>query len=221
MRSSVVLSWSGGKDSALVLQQIKRNPDLHLAGLVTSFVGEDPVIPLHNVPFELVRKQAERLQLPLIPVFLPENPGNEEYVRCWRSVLQKVHAEYIAFGDIFLEDIRQFRVKMLDGLPIRPVFPLWGKSSQQLLAEFWKYGWEAVIVCIDATMLPRDVLGKKLDRITVDAFAEGVDPCGENGEYHTFVCNGPFFSSPMKVHCTGFCEVVPPFLSCVLRELEE
>jgi len=198
----VLLSWSSGKDSAWTLHLLRRNADLHVAALVTSFNSEANRVAMHAVRRALVEAQAERTGLPLWAVELPAPCSNAEYEDRMRVVCQRAVAEGItavAFGDLFLQDIRDYRIRQLQGTGLEPLFPLWLVPTKDLALEMIAAGVKAKVTCVDPAKLAQTFAGRDFDRSFLEDLPPGIDPCGENGEFHTFVHDAPPFSSPIEV----------------------
>jgi uncharacterized protein (TIGR00290 family) len=196
-----LLSWSSGKDSAWTLQVLRQNPDVEVVGLLSTINQHFGRVAMHGTRVELLRAQAEATGLPLWEIPLPWPCSNDEYERamsgtCQRALSEEIDA--IAFGDLFLEDVRRYRQERLRGTGIEPLFPLWLKDTYQLLEEMFSGGLKARIVCVDPSKLAPDFTGRDLSEVWRD-FPASVDPCGENGEFHTFVYDGPMFSRPISI----------------------
>jgi len=199
----VVLSWSGGKDSMMALKRLWKDPETEVCGLMTAFSGEDEVVNLHYVPYHLIRKQAEALNLELFPVYLPEKASNEVYEREHKALFKQLKLlgiSTIAFGDIHLEPIREYRDRLLADSGMEGHYPLWQASPTLLVREFFQSGFEAIVTAIDQLQVPVRFLGKPLSDELMQVLEQlDSDPCGENGEYHTFVCNGPGFQNSLSI----------------------
>ena len=198
----VLLSWSSGKDSAWALHLLRQQPDVEVVGLVTSFNQAFDRVAMHAVRRELVELQAERVGLPLWAVELPWPCSNAEYEARMGAVWERAQTEgvgAVAFGDLFLEDIRAYRVKQLAGTGLKPLFPVWGLATDELAREMVNAGVEARVTCVDPKYLPREFAGTRFDREFLRSLPEGVDPCGEKGEFHTFVSASPVFHEPLRV----------------------
>jgi uncharacterized protein (TIGR00290 family) len=198
----VVLSWSSGKDSAWTLHLLRQRPDIHVVALLTTFNSEANRVAMHAVRRELVKEQAERTGIPLWAVELPwpcSNLDYEERMRavCQRAIDEKVTA--VAFGDLFLQDVRDYRVRQLHGTGLEPLFPLWQIPTEQLGRDMIAAGVRAKITCVDPAKLAKSFAGREYDLELLRALPAGIDPCGENGEFHTFVYDAPVFSSPIQV----------------------
>ena len=198
----VLLSWSSGKDSAWTLHLLRGCADLQVTALVTTFNTAADRVAMHAVRRELVESQAERARLPLWAVELPWPCSNSEYedrmrVVCQRAIAEGVNA--IAFGDLFLQDIRDYRIRQLQGTGLEPLFPVWGIPTRDLALDMIAAGVKAKITCVDPSKLAKSFAGRAFDRAFLDALPPEIDPCGENGEFHTFVHAAPVFSSPIRV----------------------
>jgi uncharacterized protein (TIGR00290 family) len=200
--TKVALSWSSGKDSAWALHLLRRMPDTEVAALITSFNSEANRVAMHAVRRDLVEAQAERAGLPLWSVELPWPCTNEAYENRMRTVCERAKAEginAIAFGDLFLQEIRDYRVRQLEGSGLTPLFPLWKIPTQLLAREMICSGVRAKITCVDSSKLPKSFAGRDYDLQLLNDLPSGADWCGENGEFHTFVYDSPLFSSPIEV----------------------
>ena len=197
-----LLSWSSGKDSAWALHLLRQTPEIQVVGLVTTFNSAADRVAMHAVRRALVEAQAESAGLPLWPVELPWPCSNSEYERLMGGVIERAKAEGIAafaFGDLFLEDIRAYRVRQLQGTSISPLFPIWGLSTGGLAREMIAAGVKAKLTCVDPAKLDRSFAGREYDHRLLQDLPPLVDACGENGEFHTFVYDGPVFSRPIRV----------------------
>ena len=202
MREKALLSWSSGKDSAWALHLLRQQPDIQVAALFTTFNSTADRVAMHAVRRALVEAQAERTGLPLWAVELPWPCSNLEYEDLMRPLCQRATTAgitAIAFGDLFLQEIRDYRVRQLQGSGLEPLFPLWQIPTQQLAREIIAAGLKAKITCVDASRLARSFAGRDYDLHLLDALPPEIDPCGENGEFHTFVSDAPVFSRPIAV----------------------
>jgi len=199
----VLLSWSSGKDSALTLEYLRRDPEVELAGLITSFNTDADRVAMHAVRRELVQAQAEAVGLPLLEVELVPPGTNDTYIRAMATALIQakydLRVSHLAFGDLFLEDVRAFREKQLQPLQLEPLFPVWGQDTTSFADEIVAAGIEAVVTCIDTSKLDASLAGAAYDSDFLAALPDGADPCGENGEFHTFVHSAPSFNAPLAV----------------------
>ncbi len=217
----VILSWSGGKDSALALHALRREARYRVAGLLTSVNAHYGRISMHGVREDLLDAQAESIGLPLHKIKLSERPSNEEYEQKMRAALESFQAQgirHVAFGDLFLEDIRQYRIEHLRQTGMDCLFPLWHKPTDKLAREFTALGFKAVLCCVDGRALAAEFAGREYDDALLHDLPAGVDPCGEHGEFHTFVYAGPVFRH--AIHFTRgarvnrderfyFCDLIP------------
>jgi uncharacterized protein (TIGR00290 family) len=198
----VLLSWSSGKDSAWALHLLRQDADIQVAALVTSFNSEANRVAMHAVRRELVELQAQRTGLPLWAVDLPYPCSNQEYEDRMRVVCQRAVAEgfaAVAFGDLFLQDIRDYRIRQLQGTGLEPLFPVWGIPTGELARNMVTAGVKAKVTCVDPSKLARSYAGRDFDANFLVDLPPVIDPCGENGEFHTFVHDAPPFSRPIAV----------------------
>jgi uncharacterized protein (TIGR00290 family) len=197
MKERVVLSWSGGKDSALALFEIHQNlPDYEVTALLTTVTEATGRVAGHGVRRALLEAQADAVGLPLEVVMLPESPPNRVYEERVGAALARhrdAGVATIAFGDLFLEDIRRYRETLAAPLGVKPIFPIWGKDTRQLATDFVEYGFDAMLVCVDTGKLDASWLGRTITEQFLRELPAAVDPCGENGEFHTFAFDGPIF----------------------------
>jgi uncharacterized protein (TIGR00290 family) len=198
----VALSWSSGKDSAWTLHLLRQQPDVQVAALITTFNSEAERVAMHAVRRALVEAQAHRTGLPLWPVELPWPCSNVEYEHRMRAVCERAIAEgvtAVAFGDLFLQDVRDYRVRQLQGTGLEPLFPVWKIPTEQLSREMIAAGVKAKITCVDPAKLAKSFAGRDYDLRLLQDLPDGIDTCGENGEFHTFVYDTPVFSRPIEV----------------------
>jgi uncharacterized protein (TIGR00290 family) len=193
----VVFCWSGGKDSAMALHALRRQSGVRVTGLLTTVTEDYERISMHGVRRSLLLRQAQAIDLPLYEVTIPPRCVNPIYEARMEEALraqiqQGVHT--VAFGDIFLQDLREYRERNLARVEMNAVFPIWKRDTQDLAEEFCAQGFRAVAVCIDSKKLSRDFAGRELNESFFRDLPDDVDPCGENGEFHTFVYDGPIFS---------------------------
>lgn len=194
----VLLAWSSGKDCAWALHTLRRQAGVEVVGLLTSFNEEFQRVSMHGVARELVERQSRAAGLPLWPVELPWPCPNEVYEArmaqaCARAVEAGVHA--VAFGDLFLEDVRAYRERQLAATSLEPLFPLWGMNTAALAPAMLAAGQRAIITSVDPKQLPAQFCGREFDERFLSDLPPGVDPCGENGEFHTFVYAAPAFAA--------------------------
>ena len=199
----LLLSWSSGKDSAWCLHTLRQRADIELVGLLTTFNETADRVAMHAVRRQLVEQQAAAAGLPLIPVFLPWPCSNAEYEAALQSALERAQAELevdtIAFGDLFLEDIRSYRETQMGALGIEPLFPIWQQPTDALARAMINGGVKAYLTCVDPKQCPAEFAGREFDFTLLNELPASVDPCGENGEFHTFVFDGPMFDTPIDV----------------------
>ena len=200
----VLLSWSSGKDSAWTLYKLRQQPDVAMVGLLTTVTEAFDRVAMHAVRRQLLKLQADAADLPLWEVLIPYPCTNEQYEQRMGQVIQRAKSEgitHIAFGDLFLEDIRDYRIKTMAGTGIEPIFPIWGspEDTPRLAREMIRDGLKAVITCIDPKQIPQRFAGRTYDQKLLDELPETVDPCGERGEFHTFCYAGPMFHAEIPV----------------------
>lgn len=201
----IVLSWSGGKDCLLMLRRLQADPRYRVVGLLTTVWTDEACVAMHGVPVPLIQAQAVALGLGLAMVEVPRFPTNQQYEAAMASVVEEFRARGITtfgFGDLFLEDIRRYREELCVRLGITPVFPVWGLPTSELADEFIQAGYRARICCTDVR-LGIDAIGTEYDAAFLRELPAGIDPCGENGEFHTFVTDGPGFTEPVAAAIIG------------------
>ncbi len=216
-----LLSWSGGKDSAYALYECRKAGEVEIVALLTTLTEEYDRTCMHGVRRRLLEQQAEAVGLPLETVVLPADGANEEYERKMGKFLEEARRKGVTsviFGDIFLEDLRKYREERLAGVGMTGLFPLWGQETGTLARSFLRVGFQAVITCVDSHFLDGSFVGKPYDEAFLARLPEKVDPCGENGEFHSFVHDGPVFRSQIA-HRPGevvlrenrfyFCDLLP------------
>lgn len=200
-KQRVSISWSGGKDSAFALYKILHSDRYEITHLHT-VIGEDTRrVGLHGVPEELIEDQARALNIPLRKLYLEPSANHDAYVNLMNSFYKDARAEgveSIVFGDIFLEDLRTFREQLLKKEGLLPIFPIWKIDSSQILHDFLNAGFKTLICSADASLFGKQDLGKTIDHAFLNSVKSKVDPCGENGEFHTFVYDGPIFSRKIQ-----------------------
>ena len=198
----ILLSWSSGKDSAWSLHVLRQRGEYEVVGLLTTFNEVADRVAMHAVRRELVERQAAAAGLPLWAVPLPWPCSNEEYEARMAKVCAKAvdeGIEGVAFGDLFLEDVRGYREKQLAGTGLEPIFPVWGMPTRELAREMIAAGVRAKLTCVDTEKLDRSFAGREFDEALIADFPEGVDPCGERGEFHSFVYAGPMLNGVIPV----------------------
>ena len=218
MTIPIILGWSGGKDSALALHALLEDSRYEVVSLLTTLTLDFDRISMHGMRRELLLRQAEVIGLPLEEVWIKQGAGNAEYEAAMLKSIgqfQKRGITKMAFGDLFLQDIRNYREQMLKHLKMECVFPIWGKDTSALATEFVSKGFKARTCCIDTRKLPDSFCGRDLTSEFFAALPASVDPCGENGEFHTFVYDAPNFRMPVEIE-TGAQRRDEPFLFCDL-----
>lgn len=209
-KQKTVLSWSTGKDSAWTLHKLKQDPNIELVGLFSSINEAFQRVAMHAVRVELLKQQAKvagtpKQPLPLDIISLPFPCSNDDYQKIMDNYFKELVArgvEQIAFGDLFLQDVRDYRIKQLKGTGLKPIFPLWGMDTKQLSQTLVDNGVKAVTTCIDPKKLPHNFCGKDYNQTfltDLSTLANAIDPCGENGEFHTFVYDAPCFYEPIDI----------------------
>ncbi|MGA2663836.1 MAG: ATP-binding protein [Nitrososphaerales archaeon] len=200
--TDALLSWSGGKDSALALREVALGREHSVRALLTTVTSEFDRISMHGIRRSLLHAQASSLGLPLVEVWVPPNSSNETYEARMRAVLTGYKTrgvDHVAFGDLFLQDVRSYREDGLSQMGMKGLFPLWGRATEKLAREFIELGFRAVVCCVDPNKLPGEFCGREYDAAFLDSIPPTVDPCGENGEFHTFVYDGPVFRSEIPM----------------------
>jgi uncharacterized protein (TIGR00290 family) len=209
-----LLSWSSGKDSAWTLHVLRQRADVEVTGLLTTINTNFQRVAMHGTRYELLQAQARAAGLPLWEVPLPWPCSNDVYegamATACTSALQK-GIDAVAFGDLFLEEVRRYREERLRGTGLEPIFPLWGRNTHDLIHEMLDGGLRARIVCVDPAKLSGEFIGCDLDEQMLRRLPASVDPCGENGEFHTFAYAGPMFREPIPIE-NGKCVTRDGFL---------
>ena len=198
-----LMSWSTGKDSAWAFYQLQNQPDVDVVGLFCTVNKKFSRTAMHAVRTELLQMQADSIGLPLDIIEIPYPCSNAEYEAVMQDFVDSAknwNIDCFAFGDLFLEDIRDYRIKKLEGTGITPIFPLWNKPTDKLSNEMINGGLRAVITCVDPKQLDGSFVGRAYDRSFLDSLPEHVDPCGENGEFHSFVHDAPMFKTGIDIN---------------------
>jgi uncharacterized protein (TIGR00290 family) len=216
----VLMSWSGGKDSCVALRALQRSGDHEVVGLVTTVTRDYDRISMHGVRRTLLARQAQALGLPLHEVFIEASASNDDYEAAMEKTLGAQRAlgvETVAFGDLYLADIRAYRDRMMADNGMRALYPVWGRDTGAFARDFIADGFRAVIVCVDLSVLDAAFAGRAIDAELLSDLPPGIDPCGENGEFHTFVFDGPNFAQPVDITVGErviregfcFCDLIP------------
>jgi uncharacterized protein (TIGR00290 family) len=201
-RRKTLLSWSSGKDSAWTLHRLRADERYEVVGLLTTINQAHDRVAMHAVRVELLERQAAAAGLPLRKILIPSPCSNEEYETAMSEAVRTAEAdgiECMAFGDLFLEDVRAYREARLASTRLQPVFPLWGSNTTMLAEEMIAGGLRARLTCIDPRVAPRELAGRDFDRALLATLPADVDPCGERGEFHSFAYDGPMFSHPVPI----------------------
>ena len=218
---SVLVSWSGGKDSALALNEILSSGAYRVVALLTTVTQDYDRISMHGVRRVLLERQAASLGLPLEQVFIPKDASNEVYEANMERALAKYRAQgvtSVVFGDIFLEDLRRYREDKLAAVGMKGIFPLWMRDTKQLAKSLFSLGFKAITTCVDTKVLGKEFVGRIIDENFLAELPSFVDPCGENGEFHSFVFDGPIFNGAVRFSVGEkvlrderfyFCDLVP------------
>jgi len=204
MREPVLLAWSGGKDSTMALAALRASSEYRVVGLLTTVAPAYDRVSIHGFRRSILHAQAAALELPVFEAALAPNSSNADYDRAWAEALmaarQVVASEaVVAYGDLFLEDVRGFREEQGRRLGFRPLFPIWGRDTAELAREVIASGYEAYLTCVDTSQLDAGFAGRRFDAQLLADLPASVDPCGERGEFHTCVVGGPLFRSAIPV----------------------
>jgi uncharacterized protein (TIGR00290 family) len=205
MKEKVLFTWSGGKDSAMALYELKKKAGYEVVALLTTLTEDYDRVSMHGVRRELLETQAASLCLALDKVFISKQSSNEDYESGMRAVLERYKAKgvtSVAFGDIFLEGLRKYREENLAKIGMKGIFPLWKRKTSDLARDFIRAGFRAVITCVDSEVMDKRFAGREFDETFLSELPPGIDPCGENGEFHSFVHDGPVFESRIR-HTRG------------------
>ncbi len=202
----ILVSWSSGKDSAWMLHVLKRDPSVEIGGLLTTMNEQFDRVAMHAVRRRLLEAQADAAGIPLRTVPLPWPCTNDEYESRMRTAVSQAVAEgftHVAFGDLFLEDVRKYREEKLSDTGLSPLFPIWGIPTDELAAEMVDSGLRSVLTCINPKHLDRSFAGRQFDRSLLSDLPASVDKCGERGEFHSFAWDGPMFDRPVPISVGG------------------
>ncbi|MBH0154833.1 diphthine--ammonia ligase [Fictibacillus sp. 5RED26] len=215
MKRKIVVSFSGGKDSILALYRLQQSEEWEIDSLLTTLTEDYERTTMHGVRNELLEMQAQSLGLPLRVVWIPKDCPNDMYQQRMKKAVDDINTDgiqYIMFGDIFLEDVKKYREKMLNGTGITPVFPIWGESTEHIIDEFLRKGFKTVVCCSDTLKIDASFTGRVIDEQFKKDYPKKHDICGENGEFHTFVFDGPNFSYPIT-YTLGETRIVKDMIS--------
>ena len=217
----MIFSWSGGKDSSLALYEIQKSGKYEIRSLITTVTADYDRVSMHGLRTSLLEEQARNLDIPLQKVLISKNASNDEYESNFNEVLLKYKESgisQIVFGDLFLEEIKKYRENLLQKVDMECVFPIWKRDTTKLAYEFIDLGFKAITVCVDSEVLGEEFAGREFNEQFLNDLPEGIDPCGENGEFHTFVHYGPIFKKPIN-HRMGeivlrderfyYCDILP------------
>jgi uncharacterized protein (TIGR00290 family) len=200
MKEQILVGWSGGKDSAMALYELKQKKEVEVAALLTTVTEGYDRISMHGVRRKLLVEQAGALGYPLEEISIPQSCTNEIYEQRMQDTLEKYRRQGIsaaAFGDLFLEDVRAYREERMSRIGMRCIFPVWGRPTAELARQFVGLGFKAIVVCVDTNAIDREFAGREYDLDLIRDLPATADPCAENGEFHTFVYDGPIFSKPV------------------------
>jgi diphthamide synthase (EF-2-diphthine--ammonia ligase) len=201
-KSKILISWSSGKDSAWLVHTLRAMPEYEIGGLLTTVNAVANRVAMHAVRVALVEAQAAALDLPLRTVPIPSPCPNEIYERTMGEAVRRAVDEgftHVAFGDLFLEDVRRYREERLAGTGLTPLFPLFGSDTHALARTMIASGLRARITCVNPQVLPRELAAREFDTVLLDDLPPGTDPCAERGEFHTFAYAGPMFKAPIPI----------------------
>ncbi len=202
MKRKTLMSWSSGKDSAWALYKLQQDPEIDLRGLFCTVNKEFNRVAMHAVRVELLKHQSTSIGLPLEIIEIPYPCTDEIYGEIMGQFVERAkkdNIEYFAFGDLYLEDVRNYREDKLKGSGIKPIFPLWGTPTDTLSREMINSGLRALTTCVDPKQISEEFIGKEYNESFLKDLPEGVDPCGEKGEFHSFVFDGPMFKEPIEI----------------------
>ncbi|TET55286.1 MAG: diphthine--ammonia ligase [Actinobacteria bacterium] len=193
----VIISWSGGKDSALALNEIRKSNKYEIVSLLTTITEDYKRVSMHGFREELLEAQASSLDLPLTKIFISKNTSNKQYEENMKNTLSKLYKNgvlSVVFGDIFLEDLKKYREEKLAKVKMNALFPIWKRQTSKLAQEFISLGYKAILTCVDTKLLDGKFSGRSFDKQLISNLPANIDACGENGEFHSFVYDGPIFS---------------------------
>ena len=221
MTEKVLFTWSSGKDSAMALYELQKAGEYEILALLTTVTEDYSRVSMHGVRRALLEEQAESVGIPLETVLIGKDASNDEYESKMRETLlryQRQGVASVAFGDIFLEDLRRYREENLSKIGMNGLFPIWDRDTAELAGTFIELGFKAVVTCVDSNVLDKEFVGREFDDRFLADLPSTVDPCGENGEFHSFVYAGPIFRQPiahekgqivLRANRFHFCDVIP------------
>jgi uncharacterized protein (TIGR00290 family) len=222
MAERALFTWSGGKDSVMALYELQKVGSYEISALLTTVTKDYDRVSMHGVPRSLLEQQADSLDYPLEEVFISKDASNEEYEAKMKEILEKylkAGIPTVVFGDIFLEDLRKYREENLSNIGMKAVFPIWKRNTAELAHTFVDLGFKAVVTCVDSKFLGKAFVGRLFDERFLSELPSNVDPCGENGEFHSFVYGGPVFRESLSFKLGDivlrdnrfyFCDLIPP-----------
>ena len=221
-RSPILLSWSGGKDSSLALYEIQKSGKYQIVSLITTVTKEFNRVSMHGLRTVLLEQQAASINIPLEKVFITKNAANDEYESNFNETLirfKEAGIKQVVFGDLYLEDIKKYREALLKKIDIECIFPVWKRDTTKLAREFIDLGFKAIVICVDSNVLSKEFARREYNEEFLNDLPKGIDPCGENGEFHTFAYDGPIFKKPID-HRLGeivlrdqrfyYCDILAP-----------
>ncbi|UOR11891.1 Dph6-related ATP pyrophosphatase [Halobacillus amylolyticus] len=199
---NVIVSWSGGKDSAFAIYDLMKNDNYHIKGLLATTSEGSGRLPMHEVKREFIHAQAESLRIPLYEVKLPSRVGNSDYEQALKQqfdLFKEQGVQTIVYADLFLEDIKEYRDQLLSNSGMEGFYPLWERETLTVARKFISEGFKAIVTTVDSDKLPTEMAGQPFDEEFLSSLPKDVDPCGENGEFHTFVFDGPIYNELIPV----------------------
>jgi len=221
MVEKVLFTWSGGKDSAMALYELVMDGSYEIVALLTTVTEDYGRISMHGVRDVLLERQASSLRIPLEKIHISRDSSNDEYERMMREKLEHYRLQGVSsvvFGDLYLEDVREYRERNLGQVGMEGIFPLWGRDTKEIAQQFVGFGFEAILTCVDSSLLDGKFAGRVYNGSLLNELPAGVDPCGENGEFHTFVYDGPIFRERISCRKGGivlrdnrfyYCDLLP------------
>ncbi|MGO9480187.1 MAG: diphthine--ammonia ligase [Candidatus Kryptoniota bacterium] len=221
MNNKILFSWSGGKDSAMALYELKKTGGYEVAALLTTVTADYDRISMHGVRRLLLEQQAKSLDMQLEKIYITKNATNDDYEAKMKAklvVYQSRGVSSVVFGDIFLEDLKKYREENLSKIGMMGIFPIWKRDTTELASTFIDLGFKAIVTCVDSNVLDKTFVGRQYDRQFLSELPSGIDPCGENGEFHSFAYDGPIFREKiaftigeivLRDNRFYFCDLIP------------